>query len=273
MGELSVVREREVEDCIERRAHHTDVRRPDARMRGCASMSDGCVSAESMAGVSSTKVARARGGRRANAGRKRSSERKYDPSHARRPELSATHPVHIMLRTLASVPRLRQRDGYEAIRAALRWFIDGETFRVVHISIQRNHLHLIVEAANKQALRRGMQRFGIRAARALNAAFLREGKVFAFRYRAKQIKTADYARNALAYVLNNWRRHGQDRYAGEQSMAFDRFSSAPAFTGWAGSSKPPDIEWPVSEPRTELLIFDWEWHGRIDPFEVPGPIP
>ena len=66
----------------------------------------------------------------------------------------------------------------------------GADFRIVHISIQKNHIHLVVEAANKDALRRGMQRFAIRAARAINAAFNREGKVFAFRYTAKQIKTA-----------------------------------------------------------------------------------
>ncbi len=214
------------------------------------------------------------GGRRANAGRKRSPDMKYDPSHAKRPPLSFKHPVHVMLRTLASVPRLRQRDGYEAIRAVLLYFVDGATFRVVHISIQRNHLHLIVEAAHKDALRRGMQSFAIRAARALNEEFGREGKVFAFRYQAKQIKSPDYARNVLSYVLNNWRRHREDRYTHEESMPFDRFSSAWAFTGWSTSCKwrPPDVGLPVSSPRTQLLAFDWELFGLIDPYEVPGPM-
>jgi REP element-mobilizing transposase RayT len=214
------------------------------------------------------------GGRRPNAGRKRSPDRKYDPSHAKRPALSFKHPVHVMLRTLASVPRLRQRDGYEAIRAALLYFVDGATFRVVHISIQRNHLHLIVEAAHKDALRRGMQSFAIRAARALNEEFGREGKVFAFRYQAKQIKSPDYARNVLSYVLNNWRRHREDRYTHEESMPFDRFSSAWAFAGWSTSCqwRPPDVGLPVSPARTQLLRFDWELFGLIDPYEVPGPM-
>ncbi|HEY5945267.1 MAG TPA: transposase [Kofleriaceae bacterium] len=236
-------------------------------------MSDRNAIAESMAGMFSTTKSK-RGGKRPNAGRKRSEAFKYDPSHAKRPALFFKHPVHIMLRTLASVPRLRQRDGYEAIRTALLHFVEGATFRVVHISIQRNHLHLIVEAANKEALRRGMQSFSIRAARALNENFGREGKVFAFRYQAKQIKTPDYARNALSYVLNNWRRHRQDERAGEQSMPFDRFSSAWAFVGWSASNpyEPPDCGLPVSPPRTPLLTSEWEWYGLIDPFEVPGPL-
>ena len=73
-------------------------------------------------------------------------------------------------------------------------------------------------------------------------------------------------------LLNNWRRHREDRYTGEQYMPFDRFASAPAFAGWAGNHKPPDVDWPVSQPRTSLLVFDWEWFGLIDPYEVPGPI-
>jgi putative transposase len=215
-----------------------------------------------------------RGGVRQGAGRKKTKEFRFDPSHMRRPELSFKHPVHVMLRTLPSVPRLRQRASYEAIRATLVHFIEAADFRVVHISIQRNHLHLIVEAANKQALRRGMQRFAIRAARALNAGFDREGKVFAFRYCAKQIKRADYARNAISYVLNNWRRHGEDQRNSMMSMPFDHFSSAWAFTGWSASNRfeRSDFGLPVSAPRTQLLSFDWELYGLIDPFEKPGPL-
>lgn len=246
-------------------------------------MSERRVTAESMAGVlprSTITTANngkpKRGGARPNAGRKKSAAFRFDPSHAARPELSFEHPVHVMLRTVASVPRLRQRAGYEAIRRTLVHFVNSDDFRVVHISIQRNHLHLVVEAAHKQALRRGMQRFAIRAARALNEGFDREGKVFAFRYRAKQITSASYARNVISYVLNNWRRHRQDHRTGEMSMPFDRFSSAASFVGWSVScrDKPSDDPdpLPVSRPRTELLRFDWELFGLIDPFEVPGPL-
>jgi REP element-mobilizing transposase RayT len=224
-----------------------------------------------MSDVLSTKKSK-HGGKRANAGRKKTAAFNYDSSHATRPDVFFKHPIHVMLRTLASIPRLRQRDGYEAIRAALLHFVEGAAFRVVHISIQNNHLHLVVEAASKDALRRGMQSFTIRAARALNREFEREGKVFAFRYRAKQIKDASYARNVLSYVLNNWRRHNADKR--EQGMPFDRFSSASAFTGWAGGygRMRDDFGLPVSQPRTQLLVFDWELHGLIDPFERPGPI-
>jgi REP element-mobilizing transposase RayT len=214
------------------------------------------------------------GGTRLNAGRKKSKEFRFDPSHAKRPALSFKHPVHVIMRALPDVPRLRQRVSYEVIRTTLLHYLERAAFRIVHISIQRNHLHLIVEAADKDALRHGIQGFKIRLARALNVAFDRGGKVFAFRYEAKQIKTARYARNVISYVLNNWRRHREDRRAGMESMPFDQFSSAWAFAGWSAQTRHrlPDDGLPVSQARTGLLASAWEWFGLIDPFEVPGPM-
>jgi REP element-mobilizing transposase RayT len=158
----------------------------------------------------------------------------------------------------------------------------GDDFRVIHLSIQKNHIHLIVEAAHKDALRRGMQRFAIRAARALNVHFKRAGKVFAFRYLAKQIKSADYARNALSYVLNNWRKHRADHDEKKGDTLFDVFSSARSLAGWTekyqrelARAKPPpeyEVSLPVSLPRTALLRSQWQWHGLIDPFERPRPL-
>jgi len=121
-----------------------------------------------------------------------------------------------------------------------------------------------------------MQSFAIRAARAINAASGRIGKVFAFRYSAKQIKTAGYARNAISYVLNNWRRHRQDYAERAQNALLDQFSSAISFCGWVGNKRyqpPPNyIPLPVSAPRTRLLASDWQLYGLIDPFECPGPL-
>ena len=46
-----------------------------------------------------------------------------------------------------------------------------KNFRIVHLSIQRTHVHLLVEANSKGNSRRGMQGFQISAAKHLNAAF------------------------------------------------------------------------------------------------------
>ena len=65
---------------------------------------------------------------------------------------------------------------YAAIRDASIVVTDARGFRIVHLSIQRTHLHLIVEARNRTALSKGMQGFLISAARGINAALSRRAR-------------------------------------------------------------------------------------------------
>ena len=215
------------------------------------------------------------GGAREGAGRK-TKQGKHDPAHRARPKLRAYHPAHVVMRVKKGVPKLRQGRAYRVVRRALVKCLGSETFRVCHISIQANHLHFLVEATDSRALSRGMQRLNILVARALNRELGRSGKLFAFRYHATQIKSPKQARHALAYVLNNWRRHREDEGCERARVArLDPYSSALAFDGWAGGSyKAPEdfAPLPVSAAETWLLRVGWRKHGLIDEREVPGSL-
>src|SRR5689334_8269405 len=184
-----------------------------------------------------TKKKEGRSGKRPGAGRPRGRWRS-DPPHRRRPELSPRHPVHVVLRTY--LDRLRVGKVYAAIRRVLKHFLGRDDFRVVHLSIQTNHIHLLVEATDRRALWKGMQSLASRCAHALNAAFgcERGGNVFPHRYHATQITKPWQARSALAYVLNDWRKHSEDLVdAVTMKAKLDPYSSGISFTGWAGFSR------------------------------------
>src|SRR4029079_18960246 len=172
--------------------------------------------------------------------------------------------------------RLRQGRVYRQIRRVLERYLGLPDFRVVHLSIQHNHLHLIVEAADRVVLTRRMQSFAINAARAINSAGggrPRRGKVFAFRYHATQVRGPRQARCTLAYVLNNWRHHREDRSSLRASDAtLDPYSSAMSFPPWKKLFRVPDgyVPLPVSPPTTALLHGQWRRFGAIDPTECPG---
>lgn len=217
---------------------------------------------------------RRHGGRRPGAGRKKTGKRAGGP-HRRRPELAQRHPVHVTLRMTERHRELRRRDVYRHVHACMQPFFGRADFRIVHASIQRSHLHLLVEAANRDALRANVHSFEIRLARRLNGES--HGKVFAHRYHAVQITTARRARSALAYVLNNWRRHREDCKSGPLFRApVDAYSSGVTFAGWSERLQfsLPDgyVPLPTSPPRTQLLAHEWKRFGRIDPFERPGPV-
>src|SRR3954451_25127034 len=146
-----------------------------------------------------------RGGKRRGAGRKPSGARSGE-RHEARPEFKPYHPLHVVMRVAPEVGSLRRRAMYKALRDATITAALRERFRIVHISLQRSHVHLLVEAEHKAALARGMQGFLISAARHINTALgdakqRRRGKVFADRYHLTVITTPTQARHAIRYTL------------------------------------------------------------------------
>jgi len=218
---------------------------------------------------------RTHGGAREGAGRKKK-QGQHDSPHRARPKVRSYHPNHVVMRVVKGVPKLRQGRAYRAVRRVLVKCLGREDFRVCHLSIQANHLHFIVEATDRDALSAGMRRLNILVARALNRELGRRGKLFAFRYHATQIRSPRQARSAVAYVLNNWRRHREDEGCERASVArLDPYSSALSFDGWTrGAYKVPEdfTPLPVSAPETWLLRVGWKKYGSIDEHEVPGPL-
>jgi REP element-mobilizing transposase RayT len=225
-----------------------------------------------------------RGGKRRGAGRLPKGRRAGSP-HKTRPELKARHPVHVVLRVIGVVGNLRRRFTYRAIRQATLTIARREDFRIVHVSIQRTHVHLLVEADDKQALASGMQGFQISAAKHLNAAISkgkpgprRRGTVFPDRYHAEIITSPRQARHTLSYVLCNWRKHQEDRAAPMAAWTIDWFSSAVTFPGWAEYGEDaflwrgPGTYDPlvVYQPKTWLLREGWKKAGSISYREVPS---
>ena len=166
-----------------------------------------------------------RGGARPGAGRK-SQSRRAMVGHRERAPLNAAHPVHVVLRS--RFRPLRSQFVFPTLRRALAKASRARPdFRVVQFSVQDDHLHLIVEARDAFVLSRGMQGLAIRVARALNRLVFRSGKVWADRFFSRALTSPRAVRNALAYVLNNFRKH---RARGAASI--DPYSSAPYFSGF-----------------------------------------
>src|SRR4029079_2948929 len=87
--------------------------------------------------------------------------------HVARPAFDRHAPVHVTMRAVDEAPHFRsQRAGAILLREIRRASAKG--FRVLHFSIQDNHLHLVAEADDGTALSRGVQRLASRLARLMN---------------------------------------------------------------------------------------------------------
>ena len=166
---------------------------------------------------------------------------------------------------------LRRKRNFETIEKALVLGKDRGDFRVCQFSVQRDHIHLLCEAKHAAALSRGLQGLCIRIAKQLNSVLQRKGAVFADRYHAQILKTPRQVRNALAYVLNNFRRHDEVLGDVPSNLTDDR-SSADWFDGFRKrfAYAELDDDAPIAAPHTWLLRVGWRQHRLIETFEVPG---
>ena len=197
-------------------------------------------------------------------------------SHLSRPVLSRHHPVHVTLAVAHGIESLRGSAMFRAIRSALAGARDRFGFRLVHFSVQRDHVHLLAEASDRRALSRGMQGLSIRVAKAINRRLERRGSVFADRYHARALKTPREARFALRYVLLNARKHERGGLRIPAGFVDSR-SSAVWFDGW---NRPRELAFcveqarvgtdpPVVRPRTWLLRVGYKRAGPLDPDDAP----
>ncbi len=99
-------------------------------------------------------------------------------------------------------------------------------FQIVHYSVQADHLHLLVEAFDRQSLIEGMRGFSVSLTPRINRLLFRKGRLVADRWHGRALGSPRAVRRALVYVLANAKKHG------ERVGAVDPLSSAPHFRGF-----------------------------------------
>jgi putative transposase len=183
------------------------------------------------------------------------------------------------MRVLSGRPSLRSQIPFRKVRACIARAHRGG-LGVIHFSVQRDHVHLIVEAPDKRGMARGLQGIASGIARTVNGLVRRSGPFWRDRYHRRDLTSPRAVRNAIVYVTMNFRKHGAhdpDVYA-----VLDTRSSAAWLDGWNARAGP----WlealtqvavvresmgapPVTGPSTWLCKTGWKRRGLISPDERP----
>jgi REP element-mobilizing transposase RayT len=183
------------------------------------------------------------------------------------------------MRLVGGLPGIRAERFMNKLRASFRVARVRFGMRVIHYSVQQNHVHLIVEAADKESLTEGMRGLSIRFARGINRILSRRrGRVIGERYHARPLTLPRMVRNAVRYVLLNWRHHGarESVFGAHSRDAWDPCSSAVMFPGWIWAPRDlpcapevDEIAGTVASPKQWLLTIGWRRPGPIDALDVP----
>jgi REP element-mobilizing transposase RayT len=164
----------------------------------------------------------------------------------------------VTLRLRPGLPSLRDPGLRAPLEKAFAAAFKRFGCRLVHYSIQINHIHLIAEARDEHALSRAIKGLCVRLARRLNQAWRRSGRVFGV------LRTPLEVRHALAYCLNNARKHGV------VLRGLDPFSSGRWFDGWKNAPHPPPAYTMLARPMTWLLKTGWKHWDLIPVDEEPS---
>ncbi len=175
-------------------------------------------------------------------------------------------PVHVTMRLRPGLASLRKTPSRRALEQVFGAACERFETRLVHYSIQSNHLHLIVESEERGSLSRALQGLAIRVAKALNRLWGRKGKVFADRYHDRILRTPREVRNALVYVLKNHVKHGV------RLVGLDPFASGTWFGGWKDAPSVVQCALHLASAKTWLLRTGWRKGGPIGIAEEPRSV-
>ena len=210
-------------------------------------------------------------------GRRPKAERVGFMPHETRAAHDKNHPVHVTIRRVALGPSFRTQLVCAAIRGVIA-AAKRKGVRVLHYSVQENHLHLMIEGSSAADLSNQMRTLFSRIAFAVNGVAHRRGRLFRDRHHRHALKTPREVRNALVYILFNDRKHraasasraasGDNGGRGETAApTVDRCSSVYWMHDWSPSDRPPKggmlplDDAPTSRPTTWLAR--WGWHRGL----------
>jgi len=181
------------------------------------------------------------------------------------------------MRTVRSAPNLREGVVFRVVEREIRG-ASRRGLRIVHFSVQRDHVHMIVEASDGPSLWRGLQRFESRVAMEINRVAGRSGKLWRERYHRRDLASPSQVRNALVYVLMNVRKRdgGNAILIGHHLTTLDPCSSARWFSDWHPAASPPraaprapDDPPPTVPGQTWLANRGWRPRGLLRFDELP----
>lgn len=148
------------------------------------------------------KKKRSWGGRRLGSGRKRVHSRGV--AHRIREKVTHRTPLHVNFKYRTTI---KNKTSLKILKRAI---INARALglRVIHFSMQSNHMHFILEADSNEILSRGMRSLTVTFAKGLN-----KGRIQIARYHLHVLRTVQETRNAVRYVLFNKQRHEKGTYS------------------------------------------------------------
>jgi REP element-mobilizing transposase RayT len=127
--------------------------------------------------------------------------------HRSRPDLATGKPVHVTIKTNKHiVPNLRNKILYKEIRESFkRARLLG--IRIIHFTVQRDHIHFLIESQNIKQLGQSMRALSISLTKRFSRVLNRKIKALKTRYHLHILESLKEIKNVANYIKNNGKKH------------------------------------------------------------------
>ena len=126
--------------------------------------------------------------------------------HISRERIKKTSALHLTIKVRSNKASIQTKKILKALHHAIKR-ARLKKLRVIHYTLEYNHLHLLVEAVDNKVLHSGMQALGISLAKAINRIKCKKGGVYKNRYHFRKLNSRRELKNALHYIFRNGMKH------------------------------------------------------------------
>jgi REP element-mobilizing transposase RayT len=136
----------------------------------------------------------------------------HDPGirHTERPLIKKPSSLHLTIKVEKIKADIKNKTVLSILKRAIQ-NARKQGLRVIHFSLEYDHVHLLIEAENNTTLGKGMQAFGVTFSKAINRVRKTTGKVYKHRYHFKAITSPKQLKNVMSYIFKNGVKHGTSK--------------------------------------------------------------
>jgi hypothetical protein len=126
--------------------------------------------------------------------------------HISREKITKASALHLTIKVRENKADIQSKFILKGLhRAIFRARLKG--LKVIHYTLEFNHVHLVVEVSDNRVLHKGMQALGITFSKAVNRIKKVKGGVYKHRYHFRKLNSRREFKNALLYVFGNGMKH------------------------------------------------------------------
>lgn len=132
----------------------------------------------------------------------------HDPGirHTARPLIKKASALHITIKVKKIKADIKNKSVLKLLHRGIA-NARKQKLRIIHFTLEYDHIHLLIEADNNLILGKGMKALGVTLAKGVNRLKKQKGDVYKHRYHFRKIENLIQYKRVLNYIFTNGIKH------------------------------------------------------------------